>query len=183
MSSFEDADTEETLTCLQITLYHPDRLQAGRFQSLRFCHREKLPSHKVVNFGRHSSSCHYVFQDKQVSRIQFSLQLFRDFSSSVLSVEIKNMSQKTSLFVDNHELGYLNKVKLPPKCILRFGDYQCLVEKEDGESLTFFETQFAWSPTSLLEENLRPLRTPVPENGSHSTLGSTLPTEMDENEL
>ncbi|XP_075400029.1 TRAF-interacting protein with FHA domain-containing protein A isoform X2 [Tenrec ecaudatus] len=183
MSSFEDADTEETLTCLQMTLYHPDHLQTGRFQAIRFCHREKLPSHKVVNFGRHSSTCHYIFQDKQVSRIQFSLQLFRDFNSSVLSFEIKNMSQKTSLIVDNHELGYLNKVKLPPKCILRFGDYQCLVEKQDGESLTFFETQFALSPTCLLQENLWPLRMPVPENGPQSTLYSTLPTEMDENEL
>lgn len=57
--------------------------------------------------------CQYTFQDKQVSRVQFALQPFKQFNSSVLSFEIKNMSKKTSLMVDNQELGYLNKMDLP----------------------------------------------------------------------
>ncbi|KAM9237275.1 TRAF-interacting protein with FHA domain-containing protein A [Dugong dugon] len=181
MSSFEDADTEETVTCLQMTLYHPGLLQTGIFHSIRFCHREKLSSSGVVKFGRNASICHYTFLDKQVSRVQFSLQPFKDFGSSVLSFEIKNMSKKTSLIVDSRELGYLNKMKLPYRCMVRFGDYQFLMEKEDGESLDFFETQFILSPRPLSQENICAATNPVPENGNCSTR-STSPTEMDENE-
>ncbi|XP_047574185.1 TRAF-interacting protein with FHA domain-containing protein A isoform X1 [Lutra lutra] len=185
MSSFEDADTEETVTCLQITVYHPGQQQSGVFQSIRFCNREKLPSSEVVKFGRNSNICHYTFQDKQVSRVQFSLQLFKKFDSSVLSFEIKNMSKKTSLLVDNKELCYLNKIDLPYKCMVRFGEYQFLIEKEDGESLEFFETQFILSPRSLLQENNWPLQKPIPEYGGYPSCSTqnTSPTEMDENEL
>ncbi|XP_076998649.1 TRAF-interacting protein with FHA domain-containing protein A [Tamandua tetradactyla] len=185
MSNFEDADTEQSVTCLRMTLYHPGQLQTGIFQSIRFYNREKLPSSEVVKFGRNSNICHYTFQDKQVSRVQFSLQLFKQFDSSVLSFEIKNMSKKTSLIVDNNELGYLNKMDLPYKCMVRFGEYQFLIEKEDGESLEFFETQFMLSPKSLSQENNWPLQKPIPENGSYSPcpIRNTFPTEMDENEL
>ncbi|XP_005639340.1 TRAF-interacting protein with FHA domain-containing protein A [Canis lupus baileyi] len=185
MSNFEDADTEETVTCLQITVYHPGQLQNGIFQSIRFYNREKLPSSEVVKFGRNSNICRYTFQDKQVSRVQFSLQLFKKFDSSVLSFEIKNMSKKTNLLVDNKELCYLNKIDLPYKCMVRFGEYQFLIEKEDGESLEFFETQFILSPRSLLQENNWPIQKPIPEYGSYSSCftQNTSPTEMDENEL
>ncbi|KAI5138776.1 Traf-Interacting Protein With Fha Domain-Containing Protein A [Manis pentadactyla] len=185
MSSFEDADTEETLTYLQITVYHPGQLNSGIFQSVRFYNRKKLPSSEVLKFGRNSNICHYTFQDRQVSRVQFSLQLFKKFDSSVLSFEIKNMSKKTSLIVNNKELGYLNKMDLPYKCMVRFGDYQFLMEKEDGESLEFFETQFILSPRSLLQESNWPPQEPIPQHGSYSycSTKSTTPTEMDENQL
>lgn len=184
MSNFEDADTEETVTCLHMTVYHPGQLQSGIFQSIMFYDRKKLPSTEVVKFGRNSNICHYVFQDKQASRIQFSLQPFKQFNSSVLSFEIKNMSKKTSLIVDSQVLGYLNKMDLPYRCMVRFGEYQFLLEKEDGESLEWFETQFLFSSRPLLQENW-PAQTPVPENGSYSSCStqSPLPTEMDENEL
>ncbi|XP_016076606.1 PREDICTED: TRAF-interacting protein with FHA domain-containing protein A [Miniopterus natalensis] len=184
MSSFEDADTEETVTCLRVTVYHPGQIKSGIFQSIRFCNREKHPSSEVVKFGRNSNICHYTFQDKQVSRVQFSLQLFKKFNSSVLSFEIKNMSKKTNLMVDNRDLGYLNKMDLPYKCMVRFGEYQFLVEKEDGESLEFFEALFIMSPRPLVQENW-PAHRPLPEYSStippYSTQ-TTSPTEMDENE-
>lgn len=185
MSCFEDADTEETMTCLQMTLYHPSQQQNGIFQYIKFYNREKLSSSEVVRFGRNSTICHYIFQDKQVSRVQFSLQLFKKFDSSVLSFEIKNMSKKTSLVVDNKELGYLNKMDLPYRCMVRFGDYQLLLEKEEGESLEFFETQFLLSPRSLLQENNWPAGKPVLEYGSYSSLSTenSCPLEMDENEF
>ncbi|XP_066239884.1 TRAF-interacting protein with FHA domain-containing protein A [Saccopteryx leptura] len=184
MSSFEDADTEETVTCLKVTIYHPGQMQSGIFQSIRFYNREKLPSSEVVKFGRNSNICHYTFQDKQVSRIQFSFQLFKKFDSSVLSFEIKNMSKKTNLIVDSKELGYLNKMDLPHKCMVRFGDYQFLIEKEDGESLEVFEILFIMSPRSLVQENWQAQK-PIPEHTSVSPCStqSTYPTEMDENEL
>ncbi|XP_044537264.1 TRAF-interacting protein with FHA domain-containing protein A [Gracilinanus agilis] len=178
MTSFEDADTEETLTCFHVTVYHPGQDHNQVFEGLNFCKREKLSSTEVVRFGRNPKLCHYIFQDKQVSRIQFSLQPFKDFNSSVLSFEIKNLSKKTSLLVGNIELGYLNKTEFPGRCIMRFGDYQFLMEKEDGESLEYFETRFMLAPRSLLEE--RHFGNPVPENrGSPS---SSWPIEMDENE-
>lgn len=185
MSSFEDADTEETVTCLQMTVYHPGQLQSGIFKSIRFCNKEKFPSIEEVKFGRNSNICRYTFQDKQVSRVQFALQPFKQFNSSVLSFEIKNMSKKTSLMVDNQELGYLNKMDLPYKCLLRFGEYQFLLEKEDGESVESFETQFILSPRPLLQENNWPAQSPIPEDGGYSSYFThrTSPTEMDENEL
>ncbi|KAG8519439.1 TRAF-interacting protein with FHA domain-containing protein A [Galemys pyrenaicus] len=185
MSYFEDADTEETVTCLQMTVYHPGQQRSGVFQSIKFFNREKLPSSEVVKFGRNSNICHYTFQDKQVSRVQFSLQLFKKFDSSVLSFEIKNMSKKTNLIVDNTELGYLNKMDLPYRCMVRFGEYQFLIEKEDGESLEFFETHFILSPRSLSQEKDWPPQMPVPEYGSYLSYSTqnTSPTEIDENEL
>ncbi|XP_008265697.1 TRAF-interacting protein with FHA domain-containing protein A [Oryctolagus cuniculus] len=185
MSSFEDADTEETVTCLQMTVYHPAQFQSGIFQAIDFNKRDKLPSSEVVKFGRNSKVCHYTFQDKQASRVQFSLQLFKQFNSSVLSFEIKNMSRKTSLIVDSQELGYLNKLDLPYKCMVRFSEYQFLMEKEDGEALDSFETQFILSPRPLLQENIWPPHKPIPEYGIYSSCSaqSTSPTEMDEDEL
>lgn len=185
MSTFEDADTEETVTCLQMTVYHPSQLQSGTFQSISFYKKEKLPSIEVVNFGRNSSICRYTFLDKQVSRVQFSLQSFKDFNSSALSFEIKNMSRKTNLIVDNRELGYLNKMDLPYKCMVRFGEYQLLLEKEDGESVEYFETLFILSPRPLLQEHNWPAQKPIPEGGGYPSYFThvTSPTEMDENEL
>ncbi|KAM4834439.1 TRAF-interacting protein with FHA domain-containing protein A isoform 1-T3 [Thomomys bottae] len=184
MSNFEDADTEETVTCLRMTVYHPGQ-DGGIFRSIEFYNREKLSSSQVVMVGRNSSICHYTFQDKLVSRVQFSLQAFKQFNSSVLSFEIKNMSKRTSLMVDSQELGYLNKMDLPYRCMLRFGEYQFLLEKEDGESIEFFETQFILSPRPLLQENNWPPQNPIPEDGGYSSISmqSASPTEMDENEL
>lgn len=184
MSSFEDVDTEETVTSLHMTLYHPGHQRSGIFQSIKFCNRETLPTSEVVKFGRNSSTCRYTFQDKQVSRVQFSLQLFKKFDSSVVSFEIKNMSKKTNLLVDDKELGYLNKMDLPDKCLIRFGDYQFLVEKEDGESLEFFEIQFFLSIRPLLQENKWLPQKPTPECGSCSPCSTqnNSPMEAGENE-
>jgi hypothetical protein len=95
------------------------------------------------------------------------------------------MSKKTSLIVDSQELGYLNKMDLPYRCMVRFGEYQFLLEKEDGESLESFQTHFILSPRPLLQENNWPAQTPIPEDGGYSSYltPSTFPTEIDENEL
>ncbi|KAM5255564.1 TRAF-interacting protein with FHA domain-containing protein A [Ctenodactylus gundi] len=185
MDNFEDADTQETETCLQMTMYHPGQLQSGIFQSINFTKRAKVPSSEVVKFGRNSIACHYTFQDMQASRVQFSLHPFKQFNSSVLSFEIKNLSKKTALIVDSQELGYLNKMDLPYRCMVRFGEYQFLLEKEDGESLESFEIQFIFSPRPLLQENNWPVQRPIPEDGSYSSTSteSSFPTEIDENEL
>ncbi|XP_060042232.1 TRAF-interacting protein with FHA domain-containing protein A isoform X2 [Erinaceus europaeus] len=165
-----------------MTIYHPSQQQgAAVFQAIPLNNRKKLSSSEVIKFGRNPNICQYTFQDKQVSRVQFSLQLFKELDSSVLSFEIKNLSKRTSLLVDNRELGYLNKVDLPYRCMVRFGDYQFLLEKQDGESLEFFETQFFLSPRSLVQE----VNWPVPEFSRLSSCStqSTSPIEIDENEF
>ncbi|XP_028933009.1 TRAF-interacting protein with FHA domain-containing protein A [Ornithorhynchus anatinus] len=184
MSSFEDADTEETVTCLHMTVYHPNQQQSKVFQSLKFLHRDRLRASEVVKFGRNPNTCYYTFMDRQVSRVQFSLQLFKPFNSPALSFEIKNMSQRVSLIVDNVELNYLNKMDLPHKCIVRFGDYQFLLEREDGESQEFFEIRFTLAQESLLQEKCLPLQKPIPEYGISAIFHSRTeyPIEIDEHE-
>ncbi|XP_074849528.1 TRAF-interacting protein with FHA domain-containing protein A isoform X2 [Carettochelys insculpta] len=186
MTSFEDTETEETVTCLYITLYHPCQEEKQVFRSLKFNKREQLRADEVAKFGRDSNVCHYNLMDSRVSRVQFALQFFRRLNSSELGFEIKNMSKKTKLIVENVELDYLNKIDLPWKCIIRFGDYQLLMERRDGESVNYFETHFELAQASLLQERHLPSLQPIPEYGiSPSLLHSqeVKPVEVDENDL
>ncbi|XP_005397160.1 PREDICTED: TRAF-interacting protein with FHA domain-containing protein A isoform X2 [Chinchilla lanigera] len=150
MSNFEDADTEETVTCLQLTVYHPGHLQRGIFQSINFSKREKLPSSEVVKFGRNSTICHYIFQDKQASRVQFSLHPFRQFNSCILSFEIKNLSKKTILIVDSQELGYLNKMDLPYRPLLQENSWPAQSPVPEDGTFSSGSTQSAF-PTEMDE--------------------------------
>ncbi|XP_019389638.1 PREDICTED: TRAF-interacting protein with FHA domain-containing protein A [Crocodylus porosus] len=190
MTSFEEAETEETITCLHMMFYHPSQLEKQVFRHLNFYRREQLRADEVAKFGRDSNICHYILVDARVSRIQFSLQLFRKLSSSELCFEIKNMSKRTKLTVNNLELGYLNKIDLPFKCMVGFGDYQILMHVQEGESVDFFETFLELSQVSLLQEHYLPSLQPIPECGIspslfHSQAISPVekPVEMDENEL
>uniref|UniRef100_A0A8D0HEL1 TRAF-interacting protein with FHA domain-containing protein A n=1 Tax=Sphenodon punctatus TaxID=8508 RepID=A0A8D0HEL1_SPHPU len=165
MSSFEEADTEETITCLQMMMYHPCQAEKQVFRGLKFYKRERFRVDELVKFGRDVSICHYNLMDSKVSRIQFTLHFFQHFTNLELCFEIKNMSKKTKLIVDNVELGYLNKMELPCKCIIRFGDYQILMMKERGQSVDNFETFFELSQVSLLQETHVSSLVPIPEYG------------------
>uniref|UniRef100_A0A8C6J337 Uncharacterized protein n=1 Tax=Melopsittacus undulatus TaxID=13146 RepID=A0A8C6J337_MELUD len=50
--------------CLQFTYYH-------------IILQEQVRAGEMAKFGRDSNICHYNFMDARVSRIQFSLQLYR----------------------------------------------------------------------------------------------------------
>ncbi|XP_030048385.1 TRAF-interacting protein with FHA domain-containing protein A isoform X2 [Microcaecilia unicolor] len=190
MSSFEETETEETVHCLHMKIYHPFQAEKQVFRSIPLFKKDRYKTDEMVKFGRDNSSCKYVLLDNRVSRIQFALQLFRHRDSSELCFEIKNLSRRTKLLVDNMELDYLNKTELPYKCILRFGDYQILVEREGGESLDYFEICFELAARSLLQEMLYvPCLQPIPENGyvkpdtSLPWSSNTLtPIEVDESE-
>uniref|UniRef100_A0A8C5RW52 TRAF interacting protein with forkhead associated domain n=1 Tax=Laticauda laticaudata TaxID=8630 RepID=A0A8C5RW52_LATLA len=82
MSDFETEDTEETITCLQITIYHPKQEEKPVFRSLSFYHQQQLRADDTVKFGRDSNICRFHFADSRVSRVQFGLQFFRHFNSS-----------------------------------------------------------------------------------------------------
>ncbi|XP_010160807.1 TRAF-interacting protein with FHA domain-containing protein A [Antrostomus carolinensis] len=185
MTSFEEAETEETVTCLHMTFYHPYQDDKMVFRCLNFCKRERVRADETARFGRDSSLCHYKLMDTRVSRIQFALQFYRKLNSSELCFEIKNMSKKTKLMVDHTELGYLNKTDLPWRCIICFGDYQILAEVQEGESMDYFETHLHLAEMPVLQERYLPSLQPVPENcissSSFPSQGKS-PTEMDENE-
>ncbi|KAL9851513.1 TRAF-interacting protein with FHA domain-containing protein A isoform 1-T2 [Geothlypis trichas] len=186
MSSFEEAETEETVTCLHLTFYHPGQGEKMMFRCLDFCRRQQLRADDTAKFGRDSSLCRYSLVDTRVSRIQFSLQFYRRLHSSEYAFEIKNLSKKTKLTVNQMELGYLNKIDLPWKCIICFGDYQILAEIQEGEAVDYFETHLHLAEAPILQERFLPSLQPVPENGISPSfpLGQgKSPTEIDENEL
>ncbi|KFP69662.1 TRAF-interacting protein with FHA domain-containing protein A, partial [Acanthisitta chloris] len=184
MTSFEEAETEETVTCLHMTFYHPCQNEKMMFCCLNLHKREQVKAHETATFGRDSSDCRYILRDSRVSRIQFSLQFYRKLNSSECGFEIKNMSKKTKLTVNQTELGYLNKIDLPWKCIICFGEYQILAEIQEGESMDYFETHFHLAAAPILQERCLPSLQPVPENGISSFYLSQgkKPMEIDENE-
>ncbi|KFQ21559.1 TRAF-interacting protein with FHA domain-containing protein A [Mesitornis unicolor] len=185
MTSFEEVETETQVACLHMTFYHPCQEDKMMFRCLNFCEREQVRADEMAKFGRDSNVCRYNLMDSRVSRIQFSLQFYRKLNSSEFCFEIKNMSKKTKLMVDQTELGYLNKTDLPWKCIICFGDYQILAEVQEGQAEDYFETRLHLAEVPILQERCLPSRHPIPENGiSSSSFPSQgkSPIEIDENE-
>eukprot|EP00062_Callorhinchus_milii_P012075 gi/632958712/ref/XP_007895196.1/ PREDICTED: TRAF-interacting protein with FHA domain-containing protein A [Callorhinchus milii] len=187
-TAFETAETEETITCLNIHIYHP---QPTVFQSLTLDKKLKFRTDEVLKFGRDSNICNFPLIDKRASRIQFSIQAVRFLESTELCFEIKNLSLKTKISVDFAILNHLNKVELLRRGLLRFGEYQLCLEKEDGESREQFEILFKLSLVPLYPERVvESLNISVPESGILNNGGITsslsslaIPVEMDENDL
>ncbi|XP_038648101.1 TRAF-interacting protein with FHA domain-containing protein A isoform X1 [Scyliorhinus canicula] len=186
--SFENADTEETITCLIINVYHP---QAGVFKSLNCIEKQKYRAEEMIKFGRDTKVCHFPLMDKRASRMQFVIQAFRHNESSELCFEIKNTSLRAKLCVNNEILDHLNKIDLPRKCVLRFGNYQFYLEKDDGEAREHFEIFIKLSLVPFCEEiNVETLTHPVPEIGILDIVNTPAPesqiqtaVEIDENEM
>ncbi|XP_015267371.1 PREDICTED: TRAF-interacting protein with FHA domain-containing protein A [Gekko japonicus] len=176
MATLENAETEETLTCLCMTFYHPNQEEKQVFRDLNFSQCQRVRADDVIKFGRDSNVCHFNLKDGRVSRIQFALQFFRLFNSSEFGFEIKNLSKRVNLTVNNVELSYLNKVDLPENGIVSFGDYEILMEKRGGQSEDYFEIRFELASASLLLDRDLSFHQPIPESDISS------PTEMDENE-
>ncbi|MBN3277885.1 TIFA protein, partial [Polyodon spathula] len=190
MHNMDDIETEEILTCLRITAHHPLHEIQNVFQLINFNKKEKHLAENPLKIGRDTNSCHISLYDRRVSRVQFSIQAFRHFNSSQLFFEIQNLSRRGKLIVNNIELEYLNKVELPKKALVRFAEFQFLVEKEDGESTENFETFFELARAPCQEVLYVPSKSPVPETGLlinecsiplHCSLQT--PVEMEECEL
>ncbi|XP_056420885.1 TRAF-interacting protein with FHA domain-containing protein A isoform X2 [Hyla sarda] len=186
-----DVDTEQTFTCLNIKMYHPLQHDRRIFSALELCKRQEIGAEEVVMFGRDVTCCKFKLLHNKVSRMQFALQFFKQINSSTMSFEIKNLSKKTKLYVDGLELTYLNKVDLPPKCLIRFGEFQMLLENEAGESEDKFAIYCEVSRFSLVQEIGYPVMLAIPENGpiyqANSQPLSIPPTpppvEVDENDV
>ncbi|XP_069782295.1 TRAF-interacting protein with FHA domain-containing protein A-like [Narcine bancroftii] len=186
--SFETAETEEMITSLHINVYHP---QAAVFNLLNFNEKLKYRVEELIRFGRDSKVCKFPLLDRRASRIQFVIQAFRHNDSSELCFEIKNMSLKTRLFVNNAVLDHLNKIDLPRKCILQFGEFQFYLDKGDGEAREHFEIIFKLSLVPFCQEaGVETLPLPVAESGILKNANSPVSlypsqtaVETDENEI
>ncbi|MBN3315469.1 TIFA protein, partial [Atractosteus spatula] len=117
MASFEDAETEETLTCLRIQVYHPHQSAKDVFRHLQFHRKLRYRAEGTVLFGRDAKACDVAFYDARVSRSQFALQAFRSFDRSELCFEIKHVSKRGSMAVNGLALQHLHKVELPEKAL------------------------------------------------------------------
>ncbi|XP_073496751.1 TRAF-interacting protein with FHA domain-containing protein A [Phyllobates terribilis] len=183
-----DVDTEQTLTCLHMKMYHPHQHDRRIFSAIDLCRRQEIKAEDMVLFGRDVNSCKFKLLHNKVSRMQFALQFFIPLNTSTTSFEIKNLSKKSKLYVDGLELSYLNKVELPPKCIIRFGEFQMLMEHEAGESEDKFAICCDVSRFSLVQEVGYPVMLAIPENGplNHQpsiTPSTPPPVEVDENDI
>lgn len=185
---FETATTEETITSLHISIYHP---QAAVFKSLNFNEKQKFRVDESIKFGRETKICYFPLVDRRASRIQFAIQAFRHSDSSELYFEVKNTSVRTPLSVNGIVLGHLNRIDLPRNCILQFGEYQFHLEKDNGEDREHFEILLTLSLVPFCQEPIvETLPLPVSESGISNDLN--MPTaqchfksavETDENEL
>lgn len=186
-----DVETEQTLSCLHLKIYHPQNHNDPRiFSALNLGRKEELKAEEAALFGR--DVCKFKLLNNKVSRLQFALQFFKPFHSSKMAFEIKNLSKRAKLYVDGLELSYLNKVDLPPKCMIRFGDFQFLAETEEGESEEKYDICCEVSRFSLVQDvsgvvMVGVLETGVMYNGyanAHSPICNTPPpVEVDENDL
>uniref|UniRef100_A0A8D2M8F7 Uncharacterized protein n=1 Tax=Zonotrichia albicollis TaxID=44394 RepID=A0A8D2M8F7_ZONAL len=107
MSFFEEAETEETVTCLHLTFYHPGQAEKMMFRCLDFCRRQQLRADDTAKFGRDSSLCRYSLVDTRVSRIQFSLQFYRKLHSSEYSSLLAVISTGIPEHCSFHRNGFL----------------------------------------------------------------------------
>lgn len=59
-----------------------------------------------------------------------------------LHFTVQNISQRGKIVINGCELGYLERVDLEDKALLRFGKYEMLVSREPGEAVDSFEVLF-----------------------------------------
>ncbi|XP_063776209.1 TRAF-interacting protein with FHA domain-containing protein A [Pseudophryne corroboree] len=184
-----DVETEQTLYCLHMRLHHPDQQDHRIFSAIDLCRRKEIKAEETVVFGRDVSSCKFPLLNNKVSRLQFALQFFKPMQSSKMSFEIKNLSKRTKLYVNNHPLEYMNKFVLPPKCVICFGEFLIMVENEEGESEDKFEICCEVSRFPLVLEIETEVKVAIPETGTLNGSASSPfnknalpPVEVDEND-
>lgn len=185
MNVSQTMETEEDfLTNLQIKLYHPQQRMKGMFSLLPLGRRHKQDADDPLRVGRDGLSCSIALADQKVSRKQLSLQAFHTPHSQGMFFSIQNLSKKGRLIVNGSGLGYLEKLDLPDKSLVRFGEYEMLIVKESGEAKGSFEVELDVLEASPFTETCTcvPDRTPVMDTSAGYTDGlrSHEPLESDE---
>lgn len=142
MSVSQTMETEEDfLTNLQIKLFHPQQRSKGMFSLLPLGRRIKQDADDPLRLGRDGLTCALALVDQKVSRKQLSLQAFHTPQSQGMFFTIQNLSKKGRLTVNGCNLGYLEKLDLPDKALVRFGEYEMLIVRDAGEAKGSFEVE------------------------------------------
>lgn len=143
MSVSRTLETEEDLLpCLHIKIYHPQQHSKGLYQSLPLGTRCRLSADDPFRLGRDDRACTFALIDARVSRKQLSLQAYRSPHSTDMLFTVQNLSNKSRLNVNGAQLDYLEKMDLPDKALVRFGEYEMLIVRESGEAKGSFEVEF-----------------------------------------
>ncbi|XP_028285216.1 TRAF-interacting protein with FHA domain-containing protein A [Parambassis ranga] len=169
MNVSQTIETEEDLlTCLHIKLYHPQQSCKPLYSLLPVGTRSKHSADDPLRLGRDGQACSYALVDCRVSRKQLALHAYRSPPGSDMLFTIQNLSQRGQLSVNSSALDYLEKMDLPDKALIRFGEYELLIIRESGEAKASFEVEFEVlvAPPSRETCTCVPSVTPVTETGS-----------------
>ncbi|XP_041841453.1 TRAF-interacting protein with FHA domain-containing protein A [Melanotaenia boesemani] len=143
MSVSQIIETEEDLlTCLHIKLYHPHQIHKGLYGLLPLGVRCRHPADDPLRLGRDAQACSYALVDPRVSRKQLALHAYRSPQSPEMLFSLQNLSQRGRLSVNSTGLEYLERMDLPDKALIRFGEYEMLIVRESGDAKASFEVEF-----------------------------------------
>ncbi|XP_029943755.1 TRAF-interacting protein with FHA domain-containing protein A [Salarias fasciatus] len=183
---------EDLLTCLRIQVHHPQQNSRGLFRLLPVDRRTTCSADDPLRLGRDSQSCTFALEDPRVSRKQLALHAYRSARCPDLLFCVQNLSQRGRMSVNGSALGYLERLDLPDKALVRFGEYQLLLSREPGEAKASFEVEFEVLNVPPSRETIPsappcretapsvPSMTPVAETGYLGDQRSAGPLEVDE---
>lgn len=185
MNVSQTIETEEDLpACLHIKLYNPQQIYKGLYSLLPFGSRTRHTADEPVKLGRDSQACIFALADPRVSRKQLSLHAYRVPGSTDMLFSIQNLSQRGKITVNGSVLGYLERLDLPDKTLIRFGEYELLIIRESGEALGCFEVDFEVLTVPPSRESSVPTMTPIMDTDVRNRLSADLsergPLETDE---
>ncbi|XP_070786144.1 TRAF-interacting protein with FHA domain-containing protein A isoform X2 [Enoplosus armatus] len=179
MNKMQTLETEEDLlTCLHIKLYHTQQSCKGLYGLLPLGPRIRHSADDPLRLGRDAQACTFALIDTRVSRKQLALHAYRAPQNPDMLFTIQNLSQRGLLSVNSTALGYLERMDLPDKALIRFGEYQMLIIRESGEAKGSFEVELEVlaEPPSRETCMCVPSMTPVMDTGSCVT--NSFPAEL-----
>lgn len=143
MNVSQTMETEEDLlTCLTVKIYHPQQSTRGLYGLLPLGSRSRLSADDTLRLGRDAQACTFALVDARVSRKQLALHAYRTPQNPDMLFSIQNLSQRGRLSVNSSALGYLERMDLPDKALIRFGEYEMEIICEPGEAKGSFEVGF-----------------------------------------
>ncbi|XP_054656275.1 TRAF-interacting protein with FHA domain-containing protein A [Dunckerocampus dactyliophorus] len=169
MSVSETMETEEDLlTCLHIKFYHPQQNTKGFYSLLHLGNRSKHCADEPLRLGRDTQVCNFSLVDRRVSRKQLALHAYRTPQSQDMLFTLQNLSQVAKVYVNSLALDFLERVDLPNKALVRFGQYEILIVREAGEAKGSFEVELDVLPAPPSRETCacQPSTVPVMDTGS-----------------
>lgn len=169
MNVSQTLETEEDLlTCLHIKLYHPQQRSKRLYDLLPLGNRVRQSADDTLRLGRDAQACTFALVDARVSRKQMALHAYRTPQSPDMLFAIQNLSQRGRMSVNSSSLGYLERMDLPDKALVRFGEYEVVIVRQPDEAKGSFEVEFEVLDVPPSRETCMcvPTATPVMDTGS-----------------